>query len=154
MAETIRVGLRVDDALDELKKVLRRMPMRAKVAMRDASSTIAERETDEVKSAADRESKQARMAAASVRYRRGETPTIAAGGALTVRTGARGGRVTGSDVFFGSEFGGRARSTTQQFPPHRGREGYWFWPTLRGDADSMLDEWATALDAVAQVWSD
>lgn len=41
------------------------------------------------------------------------------------------GKVTMGKVFFGAEFGGRGRKTTQQFLPHRGRQGYFFWQAVR-----------------------
>ena len=40
-------------------------------------------------------------------------------------------KVTYGDVFFGAEFGGRGRKTTQQFLRHRGRQGYFFWQAVR-----------------------
>lgn len=150
----IRMRLDVGPALRELKAVLREMSHTAKVEMRDASTTIAAEESARIVSRGERTSKAAALAAKSVRVRRGETPIIAAGGAVAVRAGERGGTVTGSDIFFGNEFGGQARSTTQQFPPHRGREGYWFWPTLREDTPEMFETWAQVLDHVARIWAD
>lgn len=41
------------------------------------------------------------------------------------------GKVTMGKVFFGAEFGGRRKKTTQQFLPHRGRQGYFFWQAVR-----------------------
>ena len=40
-------------------------------------------------------------------------------------------KVTYGDVFWGAEFGGRRRKTTQQFLRHRGRQGYFFWQAVR-----------------------
>lgn len=156
MARTQNIRMRIDvgPALKEMKATLREMSRTAKVEMRDAAGVIATEESDRIVSRAGRTSKMAAMAARSVRARRGELPVIAAGGAVAVRAGERGGTVTGSDVFFGSEFGGQARSTTQQFPPFSGREGYWFWPTLREDTPEMLDTYVAVLDHVSRVWAD
>jgi hypothetical protein len=152
MAETIRMRIDTDPIVAELIKVFRRLPLEARRRVRDANATIAQDETDRVIDAADNAGPQAALAGSAVRVRRGESPAIAAGGNLTIRAGRRGGRVTGSDVFFGSEFGGQARDTTQQFPVHRGTQGYWFWPTLREDTPQMVSEWATILDDLANVW--
>lgn len=39
----------------------------------------------------------------------------------------------------GAEFGGRGRPTTRQFQPHRGREGYFVYPTIR-DNDKQIEK--------------
>lgn len=47
----------------------------------------------------------------------------------------------------GAEFGGRRRSTTQQFPPFRGsgpRAGYFLYPALRGQ-ESEIEGLVTSL---------
>jgi hypothetical protein len=151
-SETIRVRVDVEPIVSDLIKVLRRLPLEARRQMRVVSAAISEDEAEQIRLAADGTDEMAVMAARSVRVRTGDTPAIAAGGNVTVRAGRRGGRVTGSDVFFGSEFGGKARDTTQQFPVHRGREGYWFWPTLREDTPDIVDEWAYVLDDLADLW--
>lgn len=55
-----------------------------------------------------------------------------------------------SDVFFGAEFGGRGRSTTQQFLPFRGNQGYVFWPTVRANRQKIAEDY---LDAITRVWN-
>lgn len=87
-------------------------------------------------------------------------------------------KVTRGDVFFGAEFGGgkfgaknrtsryqetRVRraggmtlvrsgraggGTTTQFLPHRGRDGYFFWPTVRKKKDEIAREYLMAIDRV------
>ena len=52
------------------------------------------------------------------------------------------------DVFFGAEFGGRRRPTTQQFLRHRGRSGYFFWITVRENRDFIIREYFDAIDRV------
>jgi hypothetical protein len=87
--------------------------------------------------------RQMSIAATSVRYR----PVK---GGAEVSTGGGGGLA--STLLLGAEFGGRRkpkrayayrsprgtvyiarRRATQQFLPHLGRRGYWFWPTVRTD---------------------
>lgn len=52
------------------------------------------------------------------------------------------------DVFFGAEFGGRARPTTQQFLRHRGRQGYFFWQAVRDSKSYIAVEYANAIETV------
>jgi hypothetical protein len=66
----------------------------------------------------------------------GSVPKIKAGGtnpkAATHRRMIDGKktRPASGDIFFGVEFGGGRRSTTRQFPPHRGKKGYVLFPTI------------------------
>ena len=66
----------------------------------------------------------------------GSVPKIKAGGtnpkAATHRRMIDGKktRPASGDIFFGVEFGGGRRSTTRQFPHHRGRKGYVLFPTI------------------------
>ena len=57
-------------------------------------------------------------------------------------------KVTMGDVFFGAEFGGRRRPTTQQFLRHRGRSGYFFWHTVRDNRDFIITEYFNAIERV------
>ena len=57
-------------------------------------------------------------------------------------------KVTRGDVFFGAEFGGGARPTTKQFLRHRGRSGYFFWPTVRKEKENIAKEYLAAIDRV------
>lgn len=93
------------------------------------------------------------------------------------RRGKRGGKkVTRGDVFFGAEFGGgkfgKGNSTsagarswsvkdgkavdgyrkggghTSQFLRHRGKSGYFFWPTVRKEKQNIANEYLAAIDRV------
>lgn len=59
-------------------------------------------------------------------------------------------KVTYGDVFFGAEFGGRGRKTTQQFLRHRGRQGYFFWQAVRDSKSYIAKEYVAALDRVVE----
>lgn len=48
----------------------------------------------------------------------------------------------------GAEFGGQGRPTTQQFDPHRGRQGYFLYPTIRDTREEFIDVYARAIDQV------
>lgn len=58
------------------------------------------------------------------------------------------GSVTMGDVFYGAEFGGRARKTTQQFLRHRGRQGYFFWQAVRDNKSYIVQEYSDAIERV------
>ena len=129
---------------------LRKMPIDFRKAAKDAAENISI--TEAAKIVRNAHTRQQQLAAQSVRARRGQTPSIAAGGGIRVHSRKR--SVRAGDVFFGAEFGGRGRPTTQQFPAHRGRQGYFFWPTIRDDAEAITRQWETALDAIAKDWDD
>ncbi len=57
-------------------------------------------------------------------------------------------KVTMGDVFYGAEFGGRARNTTKQFLRHRGRQGYFFWQAVRDNKSYIVKEYSDAIDRV------
>lgn len=49
----------------------------------------------------------------------------------------------------GHEFGGGAKPSTRQFPVHRGKQGYFFYPTIRRHADELVERFG---DAVEELW--
>ena len=57
-------------------------------------------------------------------------------------------KVTRGDVFFGAEFGGARNKNTQQFLRHRGKAGYFFWPTVRKEKTAIAKEYLDAIDKV------
>ena len=62
--------------------------------------------------------------------------------------------VTRGDVFFGAEFGGGATPRTKQFLRHRGRSGYFFWPTVRKEKQNIANEYLAAIDRVLAKLAD
>jgi len=86
-------------------------------------------------------------------------------------------KVTRGDVFFGAEFGGgkhgssnrtvagaKSRAGTEmgrkgggrttQFLRHRGKSGYFFWPTVRKNKDNIAKVYLDAIDKVLQNLKD
>ena len=55
-------------------------------------------------------------------------------------------------MFYGEEFGGQARPSTMQFPPHNGQRGYWFFPAARENADKFQKVWEAAIDTATKSW--
>lgn len=149
--DTVRFSIDIPGGKATIRK-LNQLPKELQAKLRDKSGEIAKDLAAKIIAAADREDARARLAAKSVRVRRDRVPAIAAGGAKTV---ARRGKtkVRGEDVFFGSEFGGQGRRSTQQFEPHLGTVGYWFFPTVRESQDDVVAEWLAAVDEIEQDWS-
>ena len=84
----------------------------------------------------------------------GSVPKIKAGGtnpkaAVTARMiDGRKTRPASGDIFFGVEFGGGRRSTTRQFPPHRGKRGYVLFPTIIKMQGFIKKEYTKQIDDV------
>ena len=57
-------------------------------------------------------------------------------------------KVTMGDVFYGAEFGGGRRRTTQQFLRHRGRSGYFFWHAVRDSRSFIITEYSNSIERV------
>jgi hypothetical protein len=74
--------------------------------------------------------------------------------AFSITTGEEGAAEIHNDspVFFGSEFGGQARPETMHFPPHNGRRGYWFYPTMRENADAFMAIWDKGVEQAMTPW--
>ena len=62
--------------------------------------------------------------------------------------------VTRGDVFFGAEFGGQAQPRTKQFLRHRGRSGYFIWPTVRKEKENIAKEYLDAIQKVLNTLKD
>lgn len=153
----------VVDGLDGLFAALRTLPKEASQAMREGARKIADRELPRVVSAGLASDKQSALVARTITTKSDRVPTIRAGGPKTLPIERKAYRSTtrklksgrgklvkpkAGDVFFGAEFGGGGRPTTRQFRPHKGHDGYWLWPTLRDDADDMLDAYQQLIDKV------
>jgi hypothetical protein len=50
----------------------------------------------------------------------------------------------------GAEFGGQGRPSTMQFKPHRGREGYALYPTIRDTETEFMELYGKALDELTR----
>lgn len=64
----------------------------------------------------------------------------------SVSLGGGGKKSRPGNMALGTEFGGRGRKTTMQFRPHRGRDGYFFWPTIRANSSKIKQMWDDLVD--------
>lgn len=160
--------------------------------LRDASTEIAEGVVSDARTKAASVSKQAALAAQSMKVRRDRIPVISSGGSTRLNSSTpRKKQPKGGDVWFGAEFGGQASKLntslareiastpsilgsrkalrnaqrrvnyrvaragrTNQFPPHRGRQGYFFWPTVRDKRQDIREQYLDVLDRVIQEVAD
>lgn len=158
---------------------LNQLPKTAQAEIREAARTIADDESRRITSAGRSSDKQSAAVASFIRTRSDRVPAIVAGGSR--RTGVEGGAKAG-ELFFGAEFGGGSnkkfeavtreyttragntrskrvgsryagsKNTTNQFRPHLGRTGYWFWPQIRKDQARMFKRWEAVVTAIAREW--
>ena len=140
--------------LPDLMRAMSRIPKELQKEIRVKAQEIADTEADRIRAAASTPLE--RLAAETVKSRRDRVPVNVGGGARRLatrdnRTGTS--RPRAGDIFFGAEFGGGARPTTQQFQPHRGTEGYFFFPTLREDHGEIMETWLEAVDDATKGWT-
>jgi hypothetical protein len=147
------------EGLWELLRDLQKADDRFNTEMRKASLEVAKGVTQNSRRAAStvQHNRQALEAAHGLQAKSDRVPTIKLNEKqrfISVNRGrVRGSRgrlvnrkVTMGDVFFGAEFGGGARRTTRQFPPHRGRGGYFFWPTVRRMRNEIAEQYLDAIE--------
>ena len=73
--------------------------------------------------------------------------------ALTVGNDSDGATIVNDHpLFYGEEFGGQARPSTMQFPPHQGQRGYFLFPAARENADKFQKVWEAAIDTATKSW--
>jgi len=140
-----------------LNRALRKLGPEASAQLRDASILIATHVADEAKARALRAPGPAHLVAPSIKARRDRVPVVVMGSSrrLPARSGKprTGDRQLVRDVMWGAEFGGKARTTTQQFATWRGSSstaGYFLYPAVRDHAPDTGREYSEALDAALQ----
>lgn len=115
----------------------------------DALGKIVKRLPEETKKAAQQVAKDWISAA------RNKAPNSAraAAAALSIGNDQDGATLVNNDpTFFGQEFGGQARPSTMQFPPYRGKRGYWLFPAARENANRFQKIWEAAIDEATESW--
>lgn len=143
------------DGLADFLRDAARADDRFNTEMRKAAQGVAEQIVDGAKmeAATVTRNRQALEVMKGMRAQRDRVPTVK----LSDKSGfvsqsrpnrTRKRKVTRGDVFFGAEFGGQARKTTDQFLRHRGRSGYFFWPTVRKLKNKIAEDYLAAIDKV------
>jgi hypothetical protein len=151
------------EGLFELLRDLQKADERFNTEMRKASLEVAKGVTQNARRAAStvKHNRQALEAAHGLQAKSDRVPSVKLNENMAFKSVNRG-RVRGSrgrlvnrkvkmgDVFFGAEFGGQARKTTKQFPPHRGKGGYFFWPTVRNMRQQIAEEYLDTIEKVME----
>ena len=130
--------------LNQLLRVLNKIPKELQNEVRDASQEIAGDLVAGAQRAASTPVQN--LAASGLKAKRDRVPVVRVPRTM-VRPGTR-----YTDIFYGAEFGGQGRSTTQQFSPHRGKLGYFLYPTARSMARANTEKWAEAVDKAFRDW--
>ena len=138
------------DGIAGLNRALRALPKEASAQLRDASQEIAGEVADKARSRAAGMGGVAAKVAPSIKASRDRIPVVKMGGSKKLERGRSGDRQTVGDVIWGAEFGGQGRTTTQQFLPHRGQDGYFLWPAVR-EADIGERYSEALLDALNKI---
>lgn len=140
-----RNSLTVNVQIEGVRETLaafRKLPKDASAELRERSLKLAELLADRARAAGRASDAQSAIVASTVKPMRDRVPVVQAGG--SARIGRHG--TPAWKILFGSEFG----SSLPQFRPHRGRAGYWFFPTVEAEASTIDREWNTAADEVVR----
>lgn len=138
MARGIRSDLYID-GLGETIRAFKKLPKDVKAESDDQVREIARFVAGATKAAASTRAEQ--KVAGTIKSQKN---SVSLGG------GGRGSRA--GNMALGTEFGGRGRSTTQQFRPHLGTQGYFFWPTIRANSGRIKKMWEDVLEEAAARW--
>lgn len=145
MAGKANVGVSFEiKGLRELLKVLNTLPKEYQGQVRDASQEIATKLHSGATSAAHTPLQ--RLAAQGLKVKRDRVPVLKGGVGVTSRGTEQ------RSIFYGAEFGGGKRPTTRQFPMHRGRDGYFLYPTARAHGEEYAQMWIEAVDKAFEAW--
>lgn len=148
-----------DTTIAGLTKHLRALPREANAQLRDAAGEVARFVADDAQGAAMQLGGLARLVAPAIQVGRDRVPVVRLGSRQALPSSGQGwerrrqgSRQTLADVAMGAEFGGRGRPSTRQFQPHRGKRGYFLWPTVRRDSDRTQKTYSAALaDALQRI---
>ena len=144
-AQGIHLTVRIDGAQATLK-AFRDLPKEASDALRDAAGDLSESMATWVRQSGQAEGRQASLLTGTVKARRDRLPYMVVGG--TKRVGHQwpgAGRAPAYALLFGSEFGS---SRGHGFLPHRGKAGYWVFPTIEAHEGDIARRWQAAADEV------
>lgn len=139
---SLQVGIRIDGVRETLAAIAK-LPKDAQNALRDAAKDLAEDLAVAARAAAIEEGSQAALLAVTVKPARDRVPVVVAGG--TKKLGRN--NKPAFKLLFGAEFGA---NRFQQFKPHIGTAGYWFFPTIEHESAAIAKRWLQAADEVVE----
>lgn len=143
--QSLTMSMRID-GLKETLQAFNKLGKDANKELREAAFELSQTLATRVQSAANSAGPQAALLASTVKARRDRAPFIEVGG--TKRVGSN--KVPAFKVLFGSEFGS---NNLKQFKPHRGRMGYWAFPTVEANASEISAAWTKVADKLIDDFS-
>lgn len=132
--------------LAETLRVFNQLPKEANKALRERTQQLTGTLAAQVQAAGRGSDAQSAAVVASVKAKKDRVPSLVAGGAKRITSS----RTPTHQIFFGAEFGA---NRLPQFRPHKGREGYWLYPTVREHTSDTARVWQQVLDDVADEWT-
>jgi hypothetical protein len=143
----MRVGIEVA-GLKETLRAFNAYGPDANRELRQAAGALVDELVPVLVASAASSGPQAMLAAGTVKRISDRVPAIGAAGSKRVKPSTRPRRkVSGGDVFFGSEFG--AGPTNPQFPKYTGTSGRWFFPTIRRATPALIARYNTVLEQLS-----
>lgn len=139
MGKGVRQGMYIE-GLDETIRAFRALPKDVKDASDELVRDVAKFVADETRAAASTPAEV--KAAGTIKAQK-----------WSVSLGGGGRKDRAGNMALGTEFGGQGRKTTMQFRKHRGRDGYFFWPTIRANSSTIKQMWDDLLEAAAERWA-
>jgi hypothetical protein len=136
-------------------KAMRSMPRELKTQVSRRGRTLAEPLAREIRAEGHSQGSHARRVADTVKSgMKAGVPSVSAGGKPYTMGSEWGGGIRRTTYYSTSRLGRRylvvQRSTTKQFRPYKGKQGYWFTPTIQHGAgrEVVLKAWADLVDQV------
>lgn len=157
---TVTLTLHID-GIRETLAAFKQLPKEASDELRNRTKELSEALAGAARTAAEGQGRKGKLLAQTVKARRDRVPVVVAGG--TKRLGKK--RTPAFALLFTSEFGSNRRTGWygrpryrrgghQQFKPHRGQQGYWFFPTVEREEPEIARAWQQAADAIVNRFSE
>lgn len=142
-SQSLNLTVRIDGAQATLK-AFRDLPKEASDALRDAAQDLSESMASWVRAAGQSQGRQASLLVATVTAKRDRLPYVTVGGTKKIGHAWPGaGPAPAYALLFGSEFGS---SRGHGFLGHRGKAGYWIFPTIEAKDSEIARRWEAAAD--------
>lgn len=135
---------------------LRELPNDARKELAEANEKVSGELALRLKAAGLAQGRQARLVASTVRAKRGQRPSVEAGGNEPLgRHHTPAGRLLIGSEFGHSGKGGKGKGS-RDFAPHgfrpRKSSGYWWYPTLERENPKILEVWQGVADEIVRKW--
>jgi hypothetical protein len=158
--QALTVKVRITGLRETLKK-FRGLPKDASKELRTETLRLSEFLTLKAKAAGFAQGRQSGVVAGTIRAQKDRVPAVVMGG--TKRLGRN--KAPAYKIMFGAEFGMNARSgwyakpryadsPGRQYRPHRGRAGYFFFPTVEQSQSEVAAAWNKVADDIVAKFSE